>query len=142
MDRHIGSLEKLLDKAAEDDAVGLGDAPWPPHFRKAAGEGIRVTPSRAKAKRTKMPVIVIANSPDKEAAWAGLTTWKAQHKKVNKYLVPDDFLVDSMRGSSSTWTRVRVNLQHVPEDQRSSQGIPDPDEGPTREYRELPPKAR
>src|SRR6266700_617336 len=69
----VGSLEKLLELAAEDDAAGLGDAPWPPHFRKMEGEAPRVAPSRAKGKkaatgkterkpRSKMPLIVIANS--------------------------------------------------------------------------------
>ena len=44
----------------------------------------------------------------------------------------DDVLVDSMRGRSSTWTRIRVNLRHVPEDQRPPQETPDPDDDPTR----------
>ena len=44
-----GSLEKLLELAAKDEAAGLGDAPWPPHFRKMEGEAPRVAPSRAKS---------------------------------------------------------------------------------------------
>jgi hypothetical protein len=132
MDAHDGSLEKLLDMAARDDAVGLGDAPWPPHFRKTAGEGTRVTPSRAKDARTKMPLVTVANSPDKDAALAGLDRWKERHAGVASYLSPDDVLVDSMRGRSSTWTRVRVNLCHVPEEIRPTQETPDPDDDPTR----------
>lgn len=132
MDAHAGSLEKLLDMAARDDAVGLGDAPWPPHFRKTAGEGTRVTPSRAKKARTKMPLVTVANSPDKDAALAGLDRWKERHAGVASYLNPDDVLVDSMRGRSSTWTRVRVNLCHVPEEIRPTQETPDPDDDPTR----------
>jgi len=136
MDDEAGSLDKLLDLAAQDEAAGLGDAPWPPHFRKMKGEGPRVAPSRvAKKPRTKMPLLVIANSPNKEAALAGLETWKRRHPEVAKLLAVDDVLVDSMRGRSSTWTRIRVNLRHVPEELRPSQQPPDPDEDPTREWR-------
>ncbi|HJP93131.1 MAG TPA: non-homologous end-joining DNA ligase [Pyrinomonadaceae bacterium] len=138
MDAFAGSLEKLLELADRDEASGLGDAPWPPHFRKMAGEGTRVAPSRAaaKKKRTRMPLLVIANSPDKKAALAGLERWKAKYPKVAKLLAVDDVLVDSMRGRSSTWTRIRVNLRHVPEKLRPKQETPDPDDDPTREWRE------
>jgi hypothetical protein len=181
MDAHAGSLETLLDLAARDEAAGLGDAPWPPHFRKMEGEGTRVAPSRArsvagkshgkssvssedssaatekssastettpssekppvksskkKAPRVRMPLLVIANSPNKEAALAGLERWKRKHRKVVKFLTPDDVLVDSMRGRSSTWTRIRVNLRNIPEDLRPAQGTPDPDDDPTRAWRE------
>jgi bifunctional non-homologous end joining protein LigD len=144
-----GSLENLLELAAKDEAAGLGDAPWPPHFRKMEGEAPRVAPSRAKSAakkspahkapakkpRTKMPLIVVANSPSKEAALAGLEKWKARHARVAGFLAIDDVLVDSMRGRSSTWTRIRVNLRHVPEELRPAQEIPDPDDDPTREWR-------
>jgi len=76
MDAAAGSLEKLLELSAKDEAAGIADAPWPPHFRKMEGEAPRVTPSRAKSApktpRTKMPLIVVANSPDKSAALEGL----------------------------------------------------------------------
>ncbi|HTS49987.1 MAG TPA: non-homologous end-joining DNA ligase [Bryobacteraceae bacterium] len=142
MDEAAGSLEKLLQLAARDEAEGLGDAPWPPHFRKMEGEAPRVAPSRAKTgrvkpPRTKMPLIVVANSPSKEAALAGLERWKQKHAAAARLLVVDDVLVDSMRGRSSTWTRIRVNLRHVPEDLRPPQETPDPDDDPTREWREL-----
>jgi DNA ligase D-like protein (predicted polymerase) len=145
MDSQPGSLEKLLDLAERDEKSGLGDAPWPPHFRKMAGEKTRVAPSRArsaakkgsaKKTRVRMPLLVIANSPDKEAALAGLERWKKKHKKVAKLLAPEDVLVDTMRGRSSTWTRIRVNLRNVPERDRPKQGIPDPDDDATREWRE------
>jgi hypothetical protein len=145
IDAHAGSLEKLLELANKDEAEGLGDAPWPPHFQKMAGEAPRVAPSRArsaakksaaKPKRTKMPLIVVANSPDKKAALDGLERWKKKHPKVAKLLAVDDVLVDSMRGRSSTWTRIRVNLRNVPEKQRPAQETPDPDDDPTREWRE------
>jgi bifunctional non-homologous end joining protein LigD len=133
MDSSAGSLDKLLELAARDQAAGLADAPWPPHFRKMEGEAVRVAPSRRKAPpRIKMPLLVVANSPDKEAALAGLERWKAAHPSAAGYLAPDDVLVDSMRGRSSTWTRIRVNLRHVPEDLRPKQETPDPDDDPTR----------
>jgi len=140
MDSSAGSLEGLLELAARDEAAGFGDAPWPPHFRKMAGEAPRVAPSRAKAAtpkttRTKMPLVVVANSPDKEAALAGLERWKLNHSDVAHLLAVDDVLVDSMRGRSSTWTRIRVNLRLVPEESRPSQETPDPDDDPTREWR-------
>jgi bifunctional non-homologous end joining protein LigD len=140
MDAAPGSLEKLLDLAARDEAEGLGDAPWPPHFRKTESEGKRVAPSRArvdaKPKRAKMPLRVVANSPDKEAALTGFERWKHRHPKAAGYLAIDDVLVDSMRGRSSTWTRVRVNLRNVPEQFRPPEEKPDPDDDPTRHWRE------
>jgi bifunctional non-homologous end joining protein LigD len=148
MDDARGSLEKLLELAARDEHAGLGDAPWPPHFRKTEGEAPRVAPSRAKgaaqgakAKKTanpraKMPLVVVANSPSKEAALAGLERWKTRHADAAALLAPDDLLVDSMRGRSSTWTRIRVNLRNVPEESRPPQETPDPDDDPTREWRE------
>jgi bifunctional non-homologous end joining protein LigD len=164
MDAARGSLEPLLALATRDETAGLGDAPWPPHFRKMEGEAPRVAPSRAKraAKRdsndeakpakaakkaparprTKMPLIVVANSPSKEAALAGLERWRARRSDAAKHLAVDDVLVDSMRGRSSTWTRIRVNLRHVPEELRPPQETPDPDDDPTREWREWKGKPR
>jgi bifunctional non-homologous end joining protein LigD len=144
IDRAVGSLEKLLDLAAQDETAGLGDAPWPPHFRKMKDEPTRVAPSRArsvkkstpKAPRTKMPLRVIANSPSKDAALEGLERWKRKHPEAARLLAVDDVLVDSMRGRSYTWTRVRVNLRHVPEELRPPEEKPDPDDDPTREWRE------
>ncbi len=148
MNEAAGSLDGLLDLAARDEEAGLGDAPWPPHFRKMEGEAPRVAPSRAKsaaksvakaprarAPRTKMPLVTVANSPDKEAALAGLERWKIRHAEAAAKLAVDDVLVDSMRGRSSTWTRIRVNLRHVPEALRPAGEAPDPDDDPTREWR-------
>ena len=143
IDAAPGSLEKLLELAAADEAAGLGDAPWPPHFRKMEGEAPRVQPSRArsavknvaKKPRTKAPLLVIANSPDKEAALAGLERWKSKYPQAAALLAVDDVLIDSMRGRSSTWTRIRVNLRKVPEELRPPQETPDPDDDPTREWR-------
>jgi bifunctional non-homologous end joining protein LigD len=140
MNEEPGSLEKLLDLAAKDEREGLGDAPWPPHFRKMEGESARVSPSRAKglkkqSTRSKMPLIVVANSPSKEAALSGLERWKIKYPEAASLLAVDDVLVDSMRGRSSTWTRIRVNLRHVAENLRPPQDTPDPDDDPTREWR-------
>jgi DNA ligase D-like protein (predicted polymerase) len=140
IDATPGSLEGLLALAERDESAGLGDAPWPPHFRKAEGESPRVSPSRAKASATKKPrpkapLIVIANSPSKDAALAGLERWKIGHPHAAVLLAADDVLVDSMRGRSSSWTRIRINLRNIPEDARPSQEAPDPDDDPTREWR-------
>jgi hypothetical protein len=156
IDDVAGSLDALLELAERDEVAGLGDAPWPPHFQKMAGEGKRVAPSRAKgakksaAKKTpgtgrrepKMPLITVANSTDKKAALAGLERWKAKYPGAAERLAVDDVLVDSMRGRSSTWTRIRVNLRNVPEDIRPPQETPDPDDDPTREWREWAKKRR
>ena len=140
MNSSAGSLEKLLELADKDEAAGIADAPWPPHFRKTESEAPRVAPSRAKSAakkpRVKMPLIVVANSPDKAAALAGLERWKSKHAQLAPLLAVDDVLVDSMRGRSSTWTRIRINLRHVPEELRPPQETPDPDDDPTRQWRE------
>jgi len=139
MNDAAGSLAPLLELAAKDEAAGLADAPWPPHFRRMEGEAPRVAPSRAKSAakpRTKMPLVVVANSPDREAALAGLERWKRKHPEAAGFLALDDVLADSMRGRSSTWTRIRVNLRHVPEALRPPQETPDPDDNPTREWRQ------
>jgi bifunctional non-homologous end joining protein LigD len=139
IDATSGSLEKLLELAAKDEAAGLGDAPWPPHFRKMEGEARRVAPSRArstvKKAPTKMPLVVVANSPNRDIALLGLEKWKSRHAEAARLLAVDDVLVDSMRGRSSTWTRIRINLRHVPEAIRPPQETPDPDDDPTREWR-------
>jgi DNA ligase D-like protein (predicted polymerase) len=139
MDKAVGSLERLLEMAAKDEEAGLKDAPWPPHFRKTDTEARRVAPSRArsaaKSARVKMPLIVVANSPDKAAALEGLERWKRKHATAASRLAVDDVLVDQMRGQFSTWTRIRVNLRNVPEELRPAQEAPDPDDDPTREFR-------
>jgi hypothetical protein len=136
MDESPGSLEGLLERFAKDERAGVPDAPWPPHYQKQDGEAPRVAPSRAKgAPRQKMPLVVVANSEDKAAALAGLDRWKTRHPQAAAFLAIDDVLVDSMRGRSTTWTRIRVNLRHVPEDLRPPQEAPDPDDDPTREWR-------
>jgi bifunctional non-homologous end joining protein LigD len=126
IDAAAGSLDPLLELSAEQERGGLGDAPWPPHYRKQAGEPARVQPSKARA--AKHPLVTIGHAKRKEDALAGLERWKERHPEVVEHLEPEDVLVDSMRGRSSTWTRIRVNLQHVPARLRPAQAALDPDE--------------
>jgi DNA ligase D-like protein (predicted polymerase) len=139
MDASVGSLAKLLELADADEAAGLGDAPWPPHYQKMPGEKPRVAPSRAKSKaapRARMPLLTVAESADKAAALAGLERWKQKYPSAADKLRVEDVLVDAMRGRSSTWTRVRVNLRHVPDAERPPQETPDPNDDPTRVWRD------
>src|SRR5262245_3394599 len=127
IDASAGSLEKLLELSAQQEREGQGDAPWPPHFRKQKGEPPRVQPS--KRRTSKFPLIEIGKAQKKEDALAGLERWKERHPEAAKLLEPADVLVDQMRGRYTTWTRIRVNLQHVPEELRPVQEELDPDEG-------------
>jgi len=130
------SIEMLLELAAKHEAEGLGDAPWPPHYARQPGEPPRVQPSRRKTqsptgrRKTTKPLVEIARAARKEDALAGLERWKERHNKIVGYLDPADVLVDSMRGRSTTWTRIRVNLEHVPQSERPPQEPLDPDYDP------------
>jgi bifunctional non-homologous end joining protein LigD len=126
IDEHSGSLDALLELSARDERAGQGDAPWPPHFRRQPGEPKRVQPSKARAE--KHPLIEIGRSRVKQEALEGLKRWKQRHAKAAAHLEPADVLVDSMRGRFTTWTRIRVNLQHVPPKLRPRQGRLDPDD--------------
>jgi len=143
IDEAAGSLERLLELSAEHEAAGFGDAPWPPHFAKADGEPPRVQPSKRRKRsaaegvvpppapgktvgptgrrRSKKPLIEIARAATEDEAMAGLHRWRERHPDVWSYLAPADVLVDAMRGRSTTWTRIRVNLQNVPEAERPPQ---------------------
>ena len=176
IDEAVGSLDQLLELARVDEAAGLPDAPWPPHFEKQAGEAPRVQPSKRRTgvtadseagdseaggreasdgeasdseagdseaggrkagavpppapgktvgpagrRRSSMPLIEIARAASKADAMAGLERWKQRHPDVAAQLEPADVLVDSMRGRSSTWTRIRLNLRHIPAAQRPPQ---------------------
>jgi DNA ligase D-like protein (predicted polymerase) len=142
IDAAAGSLDKLLELSAAQEAAGLGDAPWPPHYRKQGDEPPRVAPSRRRGtsvqkrgsgrRQSTQPLVTVAKAEHKEDALAGLERWKARHPEAADLLQEDDVLVDSMRGRSSTWTRVRVNLRHVPEEERPAEEPPDPDYDPWR----------
>jgi DNA ligase D-like protein (predicted polymerase) len=126
MNDHAGSLDALLELAAKQAGDGLGDAPWPPHYRKQPGEAPRVAPS--KRRTPTRPLIEIARAREKADAVAGLERWKARHPGAATHLQPADVLTDAMRGRYRTWTRIRVNLVHVPEDLRPPQEALDPDD--------------
>ncbi|HET7521325.1 MAG TPA: DNA primase small subunit domain-containing protein, partial [Candidatus Limnocylindria bacterium] len=167
IDAAVGSLEALLELAARDEASGLGDAPWPPHYAKGENEPPRVQPSKRRVawappsgragdqpqqmpppparradgtipptgrRRSRHPLIVIGQAKKKEDALAGLERWRARHPEAAKHLAEDDVLVDGMRGRSSLWYRVRVNLRHVPEADRPAEEPPDPDYDITQEW--------
>jgi DNA ligase D-like protein (predicted polymerase) len=140
IDQHPGSLDALLELSAKQEQDGQGDAPWPPQYKKMPGEPMRVQPSRARAGKSsaekrsadpktsgtgrrvsRHPLIVIAHSTKKDEAIEALEEWKKTHPKAAGHLQPADVLTDSMRGRSSTWWRIRVNLQHVPEELRPQQ---------------------
>lgn len=138
IDRHPGSLDALLALSARQEAEGLGDAPWPPQYAKQADEPTRVAPSRRKTPAAggrrvpTKPLLEIARAARREDALAGLERWKQRHPAAAEHLQVADVLVDAMRGRSSTWTRIRLNLEHVPESLRPGQEAPDPDAAPTR----------
>ncbi len=141
IDAAAGSLDRLLELAAEHEAAGFADAPWPPHYEKQEGEPTRVQPSKRRSapagavpspapgkrvgptgrRRSTMPLIEIARAATEEEAMEGLRRWRERHPEAWSYLAPADVLVDSMRGRSTTWTRIRVNLRHVPEADRPAQ---------------------
>jgi bifunctional non-homologous end joining protein LigD len=140
IDDEAFSLDALIELTAQQEREGQGDAPWPPQFPKAKGEPKRVQPSRARKedgaesptgrRKSVHPLIIIAKAQHKDEALAGLQRWKARHPDAAALLEPSDVLVDSMRGMSSTWTRIRVNLRNVPEAQRPAEETPDPDYDP------------
>ncbi len=133
IDRHAGSLDALLELSATQAREGLGDAPWPPHYRKQPGEAPRVAPSRRR--EPKFPLLHIGRAREQADAMAGFERWKARHPAAAAHLEPADVLVDRERGRYRTWTRVRVNLQHVPAELRPPQEPLDPDEDPASEWK-------
>src|SRR5487761_972886 len=133
IDETAGSLDGLLEQATRDEASGLPDAPWPPHYEKQEGEEARVQPSKRRTggsaktpnptgrRQSTKPLIEIARAKTRAEAMEGLERWKSRHSGIWPLLEARDVLVDSMRGRSSTWTRIRVNLEHVPEEKRPAQ---------------------
>jgi bifunctional non-homologous end joining protein LigD len=137
IDSAVGSLDALLELSASQEAAGLGDAPWPPHYKKQRDEPPRVAPSRRKPsterrgyRESTQPLITVAKAAHKAEALAGLERWKARYPQAAVLLHVDDVLVDSMRGRSSTWTRIRINLRNIPEGERPPEDPPDPDYDP------------
>ncbi len=154
IDAEAGSLEALLELAAREEADGLPDAPWPPNYPRQPGEAPRVQPSRARARsgavppaapgqeagptgrrRTTVPLLEIARARTEKEAREGLERWKSRHPEAVPPLEPADVLVDAMRGRSSAWYRIRVNLTHVPADKRPPQELLEIDYDPWAAYR-------
>jgi len=146
IDDKLHSLEPFLELMREQEKQGEGDAPWPPQYPKAEGEPKRVQPSRAKKepsaakasvadsptgrRKSIHPLVVVSKAEHKDEALEGLERWKSRHPEAAEHLKPADIMVDSMRGMSTTWTRIRVNLRNVPDDQRPPEEAPDPDYDP------------
>lgn len=157
IDAAVCSLDALLELSARHEAEGQGDAPWPPNYPKQAGEPPRVQPSRRRRpqsadprdpagspppgqggsrptptgrRRSAIPVIEVARAATRAEVLAGLERWRARHPEAAGHLEPADILTDAMRGRSSLWYRLRVNLVHVPEDLRPPQELLDPDYDP------------
>jgi DNA ligase D-like protein (predicted polymerase) len=107
MDDASGSLDRLLELAEE-----LGPPEKAPRGAKRPADGRR---------QSVMPLIEIARTKTKDEALAALDTWRERHPAAAALLEPVDVLVDGMRGPSSIWYRIRINLQHVPADQRPPQ---------------------
>ena len=120
IDESAGSLRGLLELF---ERQGLGEAPWPPHYGRQPSEPPRVQPSRRKR-----PLVEIGRARRQADAVAGLERWKARHPQAAAHLEAADVLIDAMRGRYRTWTRIRVNLQHVPQELRPGQEALDPDE--------------
>ena len=119
MDARAFALDALLELADRQAREGQGDAPWPPHYRRQHDEPARVQPSR---KRTsKKPLIEVARAKKKGDALQALEQWKARHPTAASHLQDADVIVDAMRGRFTTWTRIRVNLEHVPVELRPAQ---------------------
>jgi len=108
--------------AGIDDAAGSLDALLALAARLGPAEKAPAAPDGSGRRRSSMPLIEIARAKTKEEALAGLDAWRSRHPDVVASLDPADILVDGMRGSSSLWYRVRINLQHVPEALRPDQG--------------------
>jgi DNA ligase D-like protein (predicted polymerase) len=128
IDDAAGSLDGLLELSARHVTEGLGDAPWPPNYAKTTDEPPRVQPSRRRM--STKPLVEIGRAAKQADAMAGLERWKARHPEAWSHLQPADVLVDAMRGRSTTWTRIRINLEHVPPELRPPQEPLDPDYDP------------
>jgi bifunctional non-homologous end joining protein LigD len=139
IDSAADSLDALLELSASQEAAGLGDAPWPPHYKKQRDEPPRVAPSRKASgpgterrgyRKSTQPLITVAKAALKADALAGLERWRVRYPEAAARLQVDDVLVDSMRGRSTNWTRIRINLRNVPQDERPPEDPPEPDYDP------------
>ncbi|UXA14006.1 DNA polymerase domain-containing protein [Mycobacterium sp. SMC-8] len=107
MDDTAGGLDALLELADR-----LGPAEKAPKGARQSDDGRRVSA---------MPLIEIARTKTRDEAMAALQQWREKYPAAAEKLHPADVLVDGMRGPSSIWYRIRINLQHVEEDVRPPQ---------------------
>ncbi|MCX8555790.1 non-homologous end-joining DNA ligase [Mycolicibacterium mucogenicum] len=108
MDDAAGGLEGLLALAEELGPMPKAEKP---------GGGASADGRRA----SQMPLIEIARTKTRDEAMAALDEWRSKHPEAASALEAIDVLVDGMRGPSSIWYRIRINLQHVPEELRPPQ---------------------
>jgi bifunctional non-homologous end joining protein LigD len=134
IDDEIGSLTSLLELAKEQKKAGVLAPPSGSVAQAAPGKSSGASGRR----RTTMPLIEIARAAGKDEAMAGLERWKQRNPGVFEQLGPADVLVDAMRGRSSAWYRIRLNLRNVPEAQRPEQGPLEVDYDPWAELRADP----
>jgi hypothetical protein len=128
--RRMADPRPPTDPSAPRGRLGSVAPPVPSaSLRRADG-----TVSPTGRRRSAHPLVVISQAKSKDDALAGLERWKKRHAKAAKHLAEDDVLVDGMRGRSSLWYRVRVNLRHVPEAERPAEEPPDPDYDPAAEW--------
>jgi len=118
--------------AARGRAGSVPPAVPPPLARRADG-----TVSPTGRRRSSQPLLVIAQAASNDDALSGLDRWRSRHPQASVQVADEDVLVDAMRGRSTMWYRVRVNLRHVPEAERPAPEPPDPDYDPSREYEGL-----
>jgi bifunctional non-homologous end joining protein LigD len=128
VDSVVGSIEPLLELADQQKAAGMDDAPAPRSWVPPAAPGKSVGPTGRR--RTNAPLIEVARAASQKEAMDGLERWKVRHPSVWSLLQPADIMVDSMRGRSSAWYRIRLNLRHVPEAERPAQEALDVDYDP------------
>jgi bifunctional non-homologous end joining protein LigD len=119
IDQAVGSIEPLLELAGRQSEAGLPEADPASGVVPRPAPGKEVGPTGRR--RTTAPLIEIARAATQQEAMAGLERWKLRHADVWPLLEPNDILVDSMRGRNTTWTRIRVNLRHVPQAGRPAQ---------------------
>jgi bifunctional non-homologous end joining protein LigD len=116
IDEAVGALDALLelaDRQKVEDRSNPEAAVAPAAPGKSSGASGR--------RRTSVPLIEISRAKTREEAMDGLSRWRERHPGIVERLEPAEILVDAMRGRSTAWYRVRLNLQRIPADERPGQ---------------------
>jgi bifunctional non-homologous end joining protein LigD len=126
-----GEPRRVMPSKARSDAVAApaSTGPGRADAKRAATAAARAVPKPGRRKPT-MPLVTVARAATQDEALEGLRRWERRHPDLARLLQPADVLVDSMRGRFTTWTRIRLNLRHVPERLRPREEPPDPDFDP------------